>query len=91
MILHLDLDAFFASVEQLKDPRLRGKPVAVGNGVVASPSYEARARGLTGGGGIRLGRRGIGSFVFGVQAWVSIWARILCSMRSMRSASASSM
>jgi DNA polymerase-4 len=46
MILHLDLDAFFASVEQLKDPRLRGKPVAVGNGVVASPSYEARARGV---------------------------------------------
>jgi len=47
VILHLDLDAFFASVEQLKDPRLRGKPVAVGNGVVASPSYEARARGVT--------------------------------------------
>jgi DNA polymerase-4 len=46
VILHLDLDAFFASVEQLKDPRLRGKPVAVGNGVVASPSYEARARGV---------------------------------------------
>ncbi len=45
-ILHLDLDAFFASVEQLKDPRLRGRPVAVGNGVVASPSYEARARGV---------------------------------------------
>lgn len=46
MILHLDLDAFFASVEQLRDPRLRGRPVAVGNGVVASPSYEARARGV---------------------------------------------
>jgi DNA polymerase-4 len=45
--MHLDVDAFFASVEQLKDPRLRGKPVAVGNGVVASPSYEARARGVT--------------------------------------------
>ena len=46
-VMHLDVDAFFASVEQLKDPRLRGRPVAVGNGVVASPSYEARARGVT--------------------------------------------
>jgi DNA polymerase-4 len=46
-VLHLDVDAFFASVEQLIDPRLRGKPVAVGSGVVASPSYEARARGVT--------------------------------------------
>jgi DNA polymerase-4 len=45
--MHIDVDAFFASVEQLRDPRLRGKPVAVGNGVVASPSYEARARGVT--------------------------------------------
>jgi DNA polymerase-4 len=47
IVMHLDVDAFFASVEQLKDPRLRGRPVAVGNGVVASPSYEARARGVT--------------------------------------------
>jgi DNA polymerase-4 len=47
VVMHFDVDAFFASVEQLKDPRLRGKPVAVGNGVVASPSYEARARGVT--------------------------------------------
>lgn len=46
-VMHIDVDAFFASVEQLRDPRLRGKPVAVGNGVVASPSYEARARGVT--------------------------------------------
>jgi DNA polymerase-4 len=46
-VMHLDVDAFFASVEQLRDPRLRGRPVAVGNGVVASPSYEARARGVT--------------------------------------------
>lgn len=45
-ILHLDIDAFLASVEQLRDPALRGKPVAVGTGVVASRSYEAKARGV---------------------------------------------
>lgn len=46
MIFHVDVDAFFASVEQLRNPRLRGRPVAVGSGVIASCSYEARARGL---------------------------------------------
>jgi DNA polymerase-4 len=45
-ILHLDADAFFASVEQRDDPRLRGKPVAVGTGVVASCSYESRRWGV---------------------------------------------
>ena len=45
-ILHLDVDAFFASVEQRDDPRLRGRPVAVGTGVVASCSYEARRYGV---------------------------------------------
>jgi DNA polymerase-4 len=45
-ILHLDADAFFASVEQRDDPKLRGRPVAVGTGVVASCSYEARRYGV---------------------------------------------
>lgn len=45
-ILHVDIDAFLASVEQLRDPVLIGKPVAVGAGVVASRSYEAKARGV---------------------------------------------
>lgn len=45
-VLHLDADAFFASLEQRDDPRLRGRPVAVGTGVVASCSYESRRFGV---------------------------------------------
>jgi DNA polymerase IV len=45
-ILHADLDAFYASVEQRDDPRLRGRPVIVGSGVVLAASYEAKARGV---------------------------------------------
>jgi DNA polymerase IV len=45
-ILHADLDSFFASVEQRDDPRLRGRPVIVGGGVVLAASYEAKAFGV---------------------------------------------
>jgi DNA polymerase-4 len=45
-IVHVDVDAFFASVEQVLNPKLRGKPVLVGRGCVASASYEAKFRGV---------------------------------------------
>src|SRR3984893_235045 len=48
-ILHADLDAFYASVEQLLDPGLRHRPVAVGEGVVLAASYEAKAFGIRAG------------------------------------------
>ncbi len=48
-ILHADLDAFYASVEQLLDPTLRGRPIAVGGGVVLAASYEAKPFGVIAG------------------------------------------
>jgi len=45
-ILHADVDSFYASVEQRDDPRLRGRPVIVGAGVVLAASYEAKAHGI---------------------------------------------
>jgi DNA polymerase IV len=56
-ILHADLDAFFASVEQRDDPRLRGRPVIVGGGVVLAASYEAKAFGIRTAMGGRQARR----------------------------------
>ncbi len=56
-ILHVDIDAFLASVEQLRDPAVLGKPVAVGTGVVASGSYEAKHFGVATGMPILEARR----------------------------------
>ena len=56
-ILHADLDAFYASVEQRDDPRLRGRPVIVGTWVVLTASYEARAFGVRGAMGGARARR----------------------------------
>ena len=55
--MHADLDSFYASVEQRDDPRLRGRPVIVGAGVVLAASYEAKARGVRTAMGGRSARR----------------------------------
>jgi DNA polymerase-4 len=56
-ILHADLDSFYASVEQRDHPRLRGRPVIVGAGVVLAASYEAKAHGVRTAMGARRARR----------------------------------
>jgi DNA polymerase-4 len=55
--MHVDIDAFFASVEQVRNPRLAGKPVIVGAGVIASCSYEARRFGLKAAMGLAKAKR----------------------------------
>jgi DNA polymerase-4 len=56
-ILHADVDAFYAAVEQRDDPALRGRPVLVGAGVVLAPSYEAKAHGVHTAMSLRRARR----------------------------------
>jgi DNA polymerase-4 len=56
LVLHIDIDAFFAAVEEARNPALRGRPVAVGSGVVASASYVARRFGLRAGMSLRKAR-----------------------------------
>src|SRR3954447_6473654 len=56
-ILHADIDSFYASVEQRDDPRLRGRAVIVGAGVVLAASYEAKAFGVRTAMGGRTARR----------------------------------
>jgi DNA polymerase-4 len=63
-ILHADLDAFYASVEQMLDPRLRGRPIAVGGGVVLAASYEAKRFGVRGGMGGRQAKELCPELVF---------------------------
>lgn len=56
-MLHADLDSFYASVEQRDDPRLRGRPVAVGGGIIMAASYEAKAYGVSTPMGERIARQ----------------------------------
>ena len=82
-ILHADLDAFYASVEQLLDPSLRGKAIAVGGGVVLAASYEAKSFGVSSGMSGRRARELCPQLIFaaGISRITSGWAmlRSMCS------------
>src|SRR5438552_11497986 len=74
MILHADVDAFYASVAQRDDPRLRGRPVLVGSWVVMAASYEARAYGVRGGMGTAQARRLCPEAVIADPSWPAYMA-----------------
>jgi DNA polymerase-4 len=70
-ILHADVDAFFASVAQRDDPRLRGRPVIVGSWVVMAASYEARAYGIRGGMSTAQARRLCPDAIVAEHSWTA--------------------
>ncbi len=72
MILHADVDAFYASVAQRDDPSLRGRPVAVGSWVVMAASYEARAFGVRGGMATARARRLCPELVIAEPGWEAL-------------------
>ncbi|MEA2194624.1 MAG: polymerase [Solirubrobacteraceae bacterium] len=71
VILHADVDAFFAAVAQRDDPQLRGRPVIVGGGVVMAASYEARAFGIRSGMGGGQARRLCPQAIIATPSWAA--------------------
>src|SRR6266851_1163224 len=89
-VLHLDMDAFYASVEQLHKPSLRGRPVVVGwlgpRGVVATASYEARQHGVRSAMSMAEARRRCPQAAFlspRFQAYEAISATVMAMLRDL--------
>lgn len=84
-IIHVDMDAFYASVEQRDDPALRGKPVAVGGsrerGVVAAASYKARAFGVRSAMSSAVARRKCPELVF-VKPRFDVYKQVSAQVRA---------